>query len=436
MSDDAKADSSKVESEKIESSRTESTTTAPSMSGASRRTFLKTAALGTAAAVLAFPRSTVMGANDRVRVGMIGVGDRGTELLAQIRGVSGVELVAMADVYSRRRDAVKDKVPGIQTFADYRQLLDMKDLDAVIVASPLHIHRLHFLDTLAAGKDLYSEKTMAWSIPEADQCLAAANKSNRVVQIGLQHQSSGAQADAKQWIKEGWLGKVTSVESYMGRNTPHGKGQWVRSVPSDCTAQNVDWKAFLNGRPDRPFDGFRLINWRLFWEFAGGNCAENMVHQIAWIMGALDLPLPSAAYMSGGVFSEKDGREVPDTIAVTLDFPKDIVVTWQSTFSNKHYELGDRILGSDGTLEHHFDEPLQYWPEKTNRPDGDDNKGKSKDQNHMQNWIDCVRSRATPNAPAEMGYRSAVAVHMANLAYKNKKRITFEEAKAMKPEFS
>jgi predicted dehydrogenase len=435
MSDDAKADSSKVESEKIESSRTESTTTAPSMSGASRRTFLKTAALGTAAAVLAFPRSTVMGANDRVRVGMIGVGDRGSELLKQIRDVSGVELVAMADVYSRRRDDVKGKVPGIQTFADYRQLLDMKDVDAVIVASPLHIHRRHFVDVLAAGKDLYSEKTMAWSIEEADACLAAAQKSNRVVQIGLQHQSSGAQADAKQWIKEGRLGKVTSVESFMGRNTPRGHGQWVRQVPSDCTAQNVDWKAFLNGRPDRPFDAFRLINWRLFWEFSGGNCAENMVHQIAWIMGALDLPLPSAAYMSGGVFSEKDGREVPDTIAVTLDFPKDIVVTWQSTFSNKHYGLGDRILGSDGTLEHHFEEPLQYWPEDTNSH-GDDTKGKSKNQNHMQNWIDCVRSRATPNAPAEMGYRSAVAVHMANLSYRNKRRLTFDEAKAIKPEFS
>ena len=222
----------------------------------------------------------------------------------------------------------------------------------------------------------------------------------------------------------------------MSRNTPHGKGQWVRPVPSDCTAQNVNWSAFLNGRPDRPFDPFKLINWRLFWEFAGGNCAENMVHQIAWIMGALDLPLPSAAYMSGGVFSEKDGREVPDTIAVTLDFPKDIVVTWQSTFSNKHYELGDRILGSDGTFEHHFDEALQYWPEKTNRPDGESTRGKTHDQNHMANWIDCIRSRGVPNAPPEIGYRSAIAVHMANLSYKNKRRITLEDAKAITPEFS
>ena len=403
------------------------------MTEQTRRTFLKQAAIG--AAVLAYPPARVLGANDRVRVGMIGVGDRGTDLLNQVRSVSNVDLVAMADVYSRRRDQAKSKVSGIQTFSDYRRLLDMKDIDGVIVASPLHIHARHFMDTLAAGKDLYAEKTMTWSIPEANKCMEAAKSSGRVVQIGLQHQSSGALTDARQWIKDGWVGKVTHVESWMSRNTPHGKGQWVRQIPADCTEQNVDWKAFLNGRPERPFDPYKLINWRLFWEFSGGNCAENMVHQIAWIMTALDLPEPSGAYMSGGVFSVKDGREVPDTIAVTLDFPKDIVVTWQSTFSNKHYELGDRILGSDGTLEHHFDEALQYWPEKVNRSEGDSTKGHTHDQDHMKNWVECIRTRGTPNAPAEIGYRSAIAVHMANLSYKKKQRITLEEAKAFTPEY-
>jgi len=403
------------------------------MTDQTRRTFLKQAAIG--AAVLAYPSSKALGANDRVRVGMIGVGDRGNDLLDQVVKVPNVDLVAMADVYSRRRDQAKSKVPGIKTLDDYRRLLDMKDIDGVIVASPLHIHARHFLDTLAAGKDLYAEKTMTWSIPEADKCLAAAKSSDRVVQIGLQHESSGALVDSKQLIKDGAVGKVTHVESWMSRNTPHGKGQWVRPVPSDCTPQNVDWKAFLNGRPDRPFDGFKLINWRLFWEFSGGNCAENMVHQIAWIMSALDLPLPSAAYMSGGVFSEKDGREVPDTIAVTLDFPTDMVVTWQSTFSNKHYELGDRILGSDGTVEHHFDEAAQYWPERVNRPSGEATRGKTHDQDHMRSCIECVGSRSQPIGPAEIGDRSAIAVHMANLSYKSKRRITMEEAKAVKPEF-
>jgi predicted dehydrogenase len=409
----------------------------------SRRDFVKQAALGTAA-LLAHPTSRVLGANDRVRVGMIGVGGRGQELLKQVLQVRNAELVAIADIYSRRRDQAKAIASGIQTLDDHQRLLAMKDLDAVIVATPLHLHARHFVDTLKAGKDLYSEKTMTWSIPEAEECLAEAKKSDRVVQIGLQHESSGSLADSKKWIKDGIVGKVTEVISWMSRNTPHAQGQWVRPVPSDCTVQNVNWKAFLNERPDREFDGYKFINWRLFWEFSGGNVTENMVHQIAWIMSALDLPLPLAAYQSGGVFSEKDGREVPDTIAVALDFP-DMVVTWQSTFSNKRYGLGEHILGSDGTIEHvagasdmvtgKSEEVTRYFPEKANRPSGAALTGETESQDHMQNWIDCVRSRKTPNAPVEIGYRSAIAAHMANLAYRKKLRITLEEARALSPEF-
>jgi predicted dehydrogenase len=414
------------------------------MANNTRRSFLKRTVVG-AAAFLAYPPSQVLGANDRVRVGMIGVGDRGQELLEEVREVSNVQLVAMADVYRRRRDQVKKLVPSILTFDDHRRLLEIKDLDAVIVASPLHTHARHFLDTLAAGKDLYAEKTMTWSIPEADECLAAAKESRRVIQIGLQFQSSGSLVDTRKWIKDGIVGKVTQIESWMGRNTPDGKRQWVRPIPSDCTAHNVNWSAFLNGRPDRPFNPYRLVNWRLFWEFSGGNVTENMVHQIPWIMTALDLPLPTAASMSGGVFSEKDGREVPDTIAVTLDFPNDIVVTWQSTFCNSHYGLGERILGSDGTIEHGWGESdmvngesgesLHYFPEKVNQPHGTAHPGRTRDHNHMANWIDCVRTRKAANAPAAIGYRSAVAVHMANLAYRQKQRVTLEAAKLVSPQF-
>jgi len=407
-----------------------------------RRDFIKQAALGTAA-LFAYPPARVLGANDRVRVGMIGVGGRGQDLLKELQQVRSAELVAIADIYSRRRDEARHMAGSIQTLDDHRRLLDLKDIDAVIVASPLHLHAQHFVDTVNAGKDLYCEKTMTWSIPEAEQCRAAAKKSDRVVQIGLQHESSGALADAKKWLKDGMVGKVTQVNSWMSRNTPHGKGQWVRPVPSDCTAQNVNWQAFLNGRPERSFDPYKFINWRLFWEFSGGNVTENMVHQVAWIMSALDLPLPTSAYMSGGVFSEKDGREVPDTIAVTLDFP-DVVVTWESTFSNSRYGLGEHILGSDGTIEHvagatdmvsgKSDELTRYFPEKLNRPGSAALTSETPDQNHMQNWIDCVRSRKMPNAPVEIGYRSAIAAHMANLAYRKKERVTLEMAQAATPD--
>jgi predicted dehydrogenase len=409
-----------------------------------RRDFIKQTVIGSTAFV-AYPHAKLFGANDRVRVGMIGVGGRGQELLKQILQVPNAQLVAIADIYSRRRDEAKQMAPGIQTLDDHRRLLDRSDIDAVIVASPLHIHARHFLDTLSAGKDLYCEKTMTWSISEAEQCLAAAKSSNRVIQIGLQHESSGALADTRTWITDGLVGKVTQVESWMSRNTPHGKGQWVRPTPSDCTPANVNWGAFLNGRPDQPFDAYKFINWRLFWEFSGGNVTENMVHQIAWIMSALNLPVPSAAYMSGGVFSEKDGRQVPDTIAVTLDFANDLVVTWQSTFSNSLYGLGERLLGSDGTIEHtagandmvsdKAEESIRYFPESTNRRDGTTLTGTTPNQDHMANWIDCVRNRKTPNAPVEIGYRSAIAAHMANLAYRHKERVTAAMAKSMQPEF-
>jgi predicted dehydrogenase len=408
------------------------------MSNDTRREFMKKTAAS--AVVLACAPGRILGANDRVRVGMIGVGARGQDLLKQVLDVPNVQLVAIADIYSRRRNEAEHLVPGIKTFDDHRHLVEMKDLDGVIVASPLHLHAHHFLDAISAGKDLYCEKTMTWSIAEADECLAAAKKSDRVIQIGLQHESSGALADAKKWISDGQLGKITQVESWMSRNTPHGKGQWVRAVPADCTAQNVNWDAFLNGRTDRPFDAYKFVNWRLFWEFSGGNITENMVHQTAWIMSALNLSVPDAAYMSGGVFSEKDGREVPDTIAVTLDFPGDVVVTWQSTFSNSRYGLGERLLGSDGTVEHvagatdmvtgRSEELTRYFPESVNRA-GTALNSQTPDQNHMANWIDCIRSRRTPNASVELGHRSAVAGHMANLAYGSKQRVTLEQARKL-----
>lgn len=405
-----------------------------------RRNFVKQVSATAAIGLTASSYTRALGANDRVRLGIIGPGARGQELMRDFLKAPNAEFVAAADVYTRRHDEAKQIAPNIQTFNDHRRLLDLKDVDAVIIATPLHCHARHFLDTLAAGKDLYCEKTLTWSIEEAESCLAAAKKNpKRVIGVGQQHNSAGYFKDARQWVKDGLVGKVTQVESWMSRNTPRGKGQWVRPIPEDCNAQNVDWKAFLSGRPNRPFDAHKFINWRLYWEFSGGNVTENMVHQIGWIIGALDLGTPTAAYMSGGVFSEKDGREVPDTISVTLDYPNDLVVAWQSTFSNSRFGLGIRILGSDGTIEWlagttdmvsgRSASGWYYAPEKLNRPNGEAIKGESKGENHYANFIECVRSRNEPNASVELGYRSAIAAHMANLSYRRKQRVTLETAR-------
>ena len=414
-----------------------------------RRDFLKQAAATTTlgALGLTLPTSRILGANDRVRLGIIGPGARGQELMREFVKAPNIEFVALADVYTGRADQVKKLLTNagadatnIKNFSDHRKLLEMKDLDAVIVATPLHTHARHFVDTLAAGKDMYCEKTMTWSIEEAEVCLAAAKKSShRVIGIGLQHQSGGHFADARAWMKSGKLGPVTHVEVWMSRNSKRGEGQWVRPIPADCNASNVKWDAFLNGRTKRPFDAQKFINWRLYWEFSGGNITENMVHQIGWVIGVMDLGVPTAAYMSGGVFSEKDGREVPDTIAVTLDYPNDLVVTWQSTFSNSRYGLGTRILGSNGSLEWLMGttdmvsgKATSGWnfaPEKINNAEGAFVQGDAKGVNHYANFVDCVRSRKEPNSSVELGYRSAIAAHMANLSYRKKQRLTLDEAR-------
>jgi len=410
------------------------------MDAMNRREFVGNVGKGMALAA-AMPGLRVLGANDRIRIGLIGAGDRGLQDLHDALAQPNIEFVAVADVYSRRRDYAKSKWPNIETYDDPMRLLDRKDIDAVINATPLHLHAKYFLAALAAGKDLYSEKTMTWNIPEAVACRKAAMASKQVVQIGLQHESSGEWADARSWIKQGMLGQLTMVEAWMSRNTPRGKGQWVRPVPSDCNLDHVNWKLFLDGRKEAAFDGNKFINWRLFWEFSGGNITENMVHQSSWIISALDLDVPEAATMMGGVFSEKDGRQVPDTIAVTLEYPNDLVVLWQSTFSNSRYGLGEHFLGSNGTIEHvsgstdmvtgKAREYVAYYPEKMNNPDGSEIRGQSQGVAHMANWFDCIRSRKQEtNANVELGYRSAIAGHMANLAFRQKKRITLEEAMA------
>jgi predicted dehydrogenase len=407
-----------------------------------RREFLGQAGMGLAMAA-ALPTARALGANDRIRIALIGAGDRGMEDLKTALKQPNVECVAIADIYSRRRDLAKQVVPNAKLYDDPMKLLESKDVDAVINATPLHLHTKYFLATLQAGKDLYSEKTMTWDIPEAVQCRKAAAASKQVVQIGLQHESSGELKDAMRWIKAGKVGKVTSVDAWMSRNTLEGKGQWVRPVPSDCNPDHVNWNVFLNGRKEPKFDGNKFINWRLFWEFSGGNVTENMVHQVAWIITALDLDLPKAAVMTGGVFSEKDGRQVPDTMLVSLEY-QDMLVNWQSTFSNSRYGLGEHILGDKGTIQHvagstdmvtgKSSTSIDYLPEKINNPDAKSEKGESKTTDHMANWFECIRDRKQPNAPVEIGYKSAIAAHMANLAYREKKRITLEEAMAAKME--
>jgi predicted dehydrogenase len=403
--------------------------------GLNRRRFLAGVGATGAVGLMASSYDRILGANNRVRVGVIGAGEYGQNLIRWVSSVPDVEVVAVADVYEARHGQARQIIPSVQTYFQHQEVLDRQDIDAVMIAVPLHLHAKLFLDALSAGKDVYLEKTMAYSVEEAKQCRDAARQSDRVVSIGLQHQSSPSLSDVRRLVKEGFLGKLTTVEAWKSR-----KITWVRNIPADVTPQTVRWEGFLADREFRPFDAHRFINWRLFWDYAGGMVTELWVHQIAFIMRALDLPIPATVYSSGGIYVWKDGREIPDTLNTVMTFPtEELTVSFDGTITNPYHGIGERYLGTDGTIERLLgstnpttgkpEDALRYYP---NRRDFAPYEGSSKDVNqttnttHVANFVECVRTRQQPSGTVEIGYRSAVAVHMANLSHRLKRVVTWD----------
>jgi predicted dehydrogenase len=246
----------------------------------SRRKFIGQFASGIAGTLAT---GSVLGANSRIRLGLIGAGDRGMQLVREAVTCPNAEVAAFADVYTKRLEEAKKAVPGAQTFLDHRYLLDDKSIDAVLIATPQHLHAEHFIASLDAGKHVYQEKTMAFTLEHAKRMRAAyQNASRRTVQIGHQSCSSGQVTDAISFLASGNLGKITAIHSHMYRNTPHGKPQWARPVYPDMSPENIIWKSFLGPAPQVDFDANRYANWRFFWDYSGGNVYENMCHQLAF----------------------------------------------------------------------------------------------------------------------------------------------------------
>jgi predicted dehydrogenase len=382
----------------------------------SRRHFLGKVASGIA--TIAAPAG-VLGANDRVRLGIIGPGARGTELAREAIAAPNTEVVAFADVYTRRLEDAKKLATDAKTYLDYRHLLEDKSIDAVLIATPQHLHCEHFVAALDAGKHVYQEKTMAFTIDHARRMRAAFKKAdNRVVQIGHQACSSGQVEDAMQFLSGGRLGRITAIQMHMYRNTPHGKPQWSRPVYPDMNSENIIWKSFLGEAPDREFDAHRYNNWRFFWDYSGGNVYENMCHQVAFWYKVLNLQIPKTATMTGGIYLWKDGREVPDTMNVSMEQPEEMLISWDSGFGNNSLGVGEHVLGTDGSISK--SQQIRYAPQKVNRPDGTEVVGQSRTAPgaHIRNFLDSIRGTATPNCPFDVGYRTSIACRMAVESYR------------------
>jgi len=393
----------------------------------SRRIFIGKVATGLAGAIAA---PNVLGASDRIRLGIIGAGDRGTQIMREALACPNTEFVGIADIYTKRLEDARAIAPGAKTYLDYHHLLEDKSIDAVLIATPQHLHCEHFVAALEAGKHVYQEKTMAFSVEHAKRMRAAFERAGRCkVQIGHQGCSSGQVRDAVNFLKTGNVGKITAIHAHMYRNTPHGKPQWSRPVFPDMTPENIIWKAFLGEAPEREFDANRYINWRFFWDYSGGNVYENMCHQLAFWYKVMGLKIPHTVNMVGGVYLWKDGREVPDTMNVTLEHSEEILFSWDSGFGNNQLGSTEDVLGTDGTISK--SQQIRYLPQKVNRPDGAEMLGSARTapNAHMQNFLDAVRSGQEPNCPFELGFRVSIACRMAVESYRQQRAMQWDAAR-------
>jgi len=391
----------------------------------SRRKFLGQVATGIGG--LAIP-GAVLGANDRVRFGIIGFGARGQEIVRDALSCSNTQFAAVCDIYTNHREKAKSVGPDIKTFIDHRLMLEQKDLDVVLIATPQHLHCEHFVDSIQAGKHVYQEKTMAFTVEHAKRMRAVYEpvRSKQVVQIGHQACSSGHVADAQSFVSGNKLGQITGIDAVMYRNTPHGKPQWYRPVMPDMTPENIVWSKFLGEAPKVPFDANRYQNWRFFWDYSGGNVYENMCHQVAFWYKVLGLQIPREVSMTGGLYLWKDGRQVPDTMNVSMVQPENILFSWVSGFGNASPGVTEQVLGSDGTISRGMQ--IRYDPEKVNRPNGETLIGQTPTARsaHMQDFIDAVRSARPVNCPFDLGYRVSIACRMAVESYRQRRTVRWD----------
>ncbi len=394
-----------------------------------RRHFIGNVATGLAGSLAT---SRALGANNRIRLGVIGMGERGVQLTREAIACPNIDFVAAADVYSRRLDEAKSLVPAganseFAAHTDYRALLEDKSIDAVLIATPQHLHAECFVAAMDAGKHVYQEKAMAFTVEHAKLMRAARERSLRsIVQVGHQACSSGHVNDATSYLSSGTVGQVTAIHARMYRNSPVGKPQWTRPVYPDMTPENVAWAQFLSNAPARDFDPDRLVNWRLFWDYSGGNVHENMSHQFAFWSKVMGLNIPSAATMTGGVYLWKDGREVPDTMHVSLELPEEILFTWDSGFGNNYPGVTEDVLGTHGTIAR--GQQIRYIPQRVNSPRGAELMGQTPTvpRAHMQDFLTAIRDGGQTACPFELGYRVSVACHMAVESYLQQRTVRWD----------
>lgn len=394
-----------------------------------RRDFIRTVSAATAATALSYTR--ILGANDRVQMGLIGCGGRGVGNMGNFLKLGSVDFVAFCDVYGTHIDNAKQSAGHAKTFTDHRALLDMKELDAVMVATPDHWHKVQTIDALNAGKDVYVEKPLTLRNEEGPEIIKAARLNKRVCQVGMQQRSGKHYIEAKErYFDTGRLGTVTLVRTWW-----HGNSWHLRRAPAELQTQpaNLDWARFVGPVAWRDYDPQQFYNWRAYLDYGGGQITDLFTHWIDVVHMFMGQDIPLAAVASGGVYAYKDGRTAPDTIHVLLEYPGPFTATFEATLVPGITGAGIEFCGTEGRLTitrgayEFFSVPVRSPGQPASEPESTLVRASSSlDQDHMGNFVDCLKSRKLPNGDVLIGHRSAQASHLGNIAYLERRRIAFD----------
>jgi predicted dehydrogenase len=393
-----------------------------------RREFLGVA--GTAALAAGVSRTArSYAANETINVATIGTGGRCRHLMQALAKVPNARIVAVCDIYDKHiEEGLKLAAEGAGATKEYREILDNKDIDAVLIGSPDHWHVRMTIDACQAGKDVYVEKPLTHDLSEGDAVIKAKNDTGRIVQVGTQQRSMPHYQEAYEIVKAGTLGKIHKVHLTWNRNHPRFE---MRDYGVDPAT--VDWKKFLGSAPDQPYNEYKYRNWRWFWDFGGGIFTDLMVHKIDIVHWFLGLDHPEVATSVGDHFQTEGLWQTPDTVQTLLRYPEqELQAYFEGTFFNARNAAMIEFMGTDATL--YIDRGrYELYPETDreiayrekilgtgprgadfyDRPDGE--------ALHLANWIECIKSREEPNSPVEAGVSGASASHLANKALRSGK---------------
>jgi predicted dehydrogenase len=427
-----------------------------------RREFIQKSILASAATAMSTTSySKIIGANDRVRVGVVGFSDRHRAShvgpFKELSKGMNFEITSLSDIWNRRRDEGKaylDKQLGgnVKVFRNNEEMYDAKMVDAVFMSTADFQHALHTIEAVQAGCDVYAEKPLSETMEDNRAVLKAVKASGKIVQIGSQRRSGENYWAADEFIKSGKFGPIVMVELMWNVNQP---GRWRRpELTKDLKESDVDWVRYQLNRPKVAFDPRKYLEYRLFWPYSSGIPGQWMSHQIDTVHWFSGLSHPRSAVANGGIYQWKDGRTNPDTLTVVFDYgpandpTSGFQVQFTSRFSNSAGETKELYYSNGGMINLDTNEisstgglrereaaamglkanlitptKLEGIKVATDANTG----GDPLTFNHIKNWMECVRSRKQPNAPIEAGYQHSIATIMANAAYRTGQRVTFDE---------